>query len=578
MKRKKGGKYPQYTYNYSAKKDGTFPIGKLIPADRFEVLPGDLVELNTSAFLRLAPMVCPSFMTLECNISHYFVPFRIMWDQFDEFILGKAVELPQFNFKGSKFASDEEVTIDWVPAGDVHGSTISLVASRSLVQEFSKASGTLIDYMGDPIRAGGQVKIKVGNSPVSQFSDNCYIDYETFALQYIAYWMIWNDKYRNPDLQDEAKFDVGGADLALGDPRKIKNGVDLLPVQWSRDQFIGALPYTQVGSPVSIPMTVFADGTLRFTDTNGKGVVNMYSANDGQGSVKVTPNSTSPFQGNGTMVGTDLPLVYSAGLKNTGLSVEELRVAMATQKLQEELAYYGNDDIRDWFDRYGMPYQDGRFQKPEFIGGDTFTFDLGEVVGTGDESLAKLGGKGVGAKGGKRFRFRAPEHGLIMTCVHFRPRTNLQNGMDRLSMKKTYLDMYEKLFENIGMEEIRKGEINTWIKGMPDITPSYQPSKKTYQTTDDDLQEVFAYQNRYQDYRVRSDRVVGEMRNTLDVWTASRSFAFNYDPTFNADFIECNPQMRMMVDQKSDPILGRFVHNVKKTTMVTPNPVPKLIG
>ena len=138
--------------------------------------------------------------------------------------------------------------------------------------------------------------------------------------------------------------------------------------------------------------------------------------------------------------------------------------------------------------------------------------------------------------------------------------------------------MYEKLFENIGMEEIRKGEINTWVKGMPKIDASYEPSRKTYQTTDDDLQEVFAYQNRYQDYRVRNDRVVGEMRNTLDVWTASRNFAFNYDPTFNADFIECNPQMRMMVDQKSDPILGRFVHNVKKTTMVTPNPVPKLIG
>ena len=566
MKRKKSGKYPQYTYNYSAKKDGTFPIGKLIPADRFEVLPGDLVELNTSAFLRLAPMVCPSFMTLECNISHYFVPFRIMWEQFDEFILGKAIELPQFNFKGRTFASTDEVTVDWVPAGD---GTISLVASRSLVQEFSKASGTLIDYMGDPIRAGGQVKIKVGNSPVSAFSDNCYIDYETFALQYIAYWMIWNDKYRNPDLQDEAKFDVGGADLALGDPRVTKNGVDLLPVQWSRDQFIGALPYTQVGSPVTIPMSIKGDGPLKFGVKDNEN----YSISPSVVSTGGLPTVVT-LQG-GLSVGD---MKYKSGLSGAGLSVEELRVAMATQKLQEELAYYGNDDIRDWFDRYGMPYQDSRFQKPEFIGGDTFTFDLGEVIGTGDESLAKLGGKGVGAKGGKRFRFRAPEHGLIMTCVHFRPRTNLQNGMDRLSMKKTYLDMYEKLFENIGMEEIRKGEINTWVKGMPEINASYQPSQKTYQTTDDDLQEVFAYQNRYQDYRVRNDRVVGEMRNTLDVWTASRNFAFNYDPTFNADFIECNPQMRMMVDQKSDPILGRFVHNVKKTTMVTPNPVPKLIG
>lgn len=544
---KKKGRYPQYTYNFSAKKDGTFPIGKLIPADRFEVLPGDLVELNTSAFLRLAPMSCPSFMTLEANISHYFVPFRIMWEQWDEFILGKPIELPQFNFKGSKFALDTTVSVKDIKIGQY---TYSGNISQSLAQELSKASGTLIDYMGDSVRSGGSYSLVSG---FDSFSGSKFINYETLALQYIAYWMIWNTKYRNPDLQTEALYDVGGADLELGDPRVTKNGVNLLPVQWSRDQFIGALPYTQVGSPVTIPMDIQSNrkAITMSGDLGGfkPGTAGNYVTAPGAGS------SSNVYFGGET------------GLQGAGLSVEELRVAMATQKLQEELAYYGNDSIKDWFQRYGLPYQDARFQEPEFIGGDSFTFDLSEVTGTGDTSLAKMGGKGIGAKGGKRFRFRVPEHGLIMTLVHFRPRTNLQNGLDRLSMKKTYLDMFEKLFENIGMEEIRKGEINTWLKA--DFSGD---------TNDDMLQETFAYQNRYQDYRVRNDRVVGEMRNTLDMWSASRNFGFLYDPTFNADFIECNPDMRMMIDQNSDPIIGRFVHNVKKTTMVTPNPVPKLIG
>lgn len=555
---KKGGKYPQYTYNFSAKKDGTFPIGKLIPVDRFEVLPGDLVELNTSAFLRLAPMVCPSFMTLECNISHYFVPFRIMWDQWEEFILGKPVELPQFNFKGSKFALDETVDVKDIQIGS-HKYSGKLAVS--FVQEKSKASGTLIDYMGDSIRAGGSYNLV---SDFDQFTGSKFINYETMALQYIAYWMIWNDKYRNPDLQKEALFDVGGVDLELGDPRVTKNGVSLLPVQWSRDQFIGALPYTQVGSPVTIPLSIQADGQFKLQGLNASTPAFPVDGYDMGGSYNQINLKLTGAYGSGI---TTKGIEYASGLRGAGLSVEELRVAMATQKLQEELAYYGNDDIKDWFDRYGLPYQDSRFQKPEFIGGDTFTFDLSEVTGTGDTSLAKMGGKGIGAKGGKRFRFRAPEHGIMMTLVHFRPRTNLQNGLDRLSMKKTYLDMFEKLFENIGMEEIRKGEINTWLKA--DFSGD---------TTDDMLQETFAYQNRYQDYRVRNDRVVGEMRNELDMWTASRNFSFLYEPTFNDDFIECNPDMRMMIDQNSDPIIGRFAHNVKKTTMVTPNPVPKLIG
>lgn len=555
----KKGRYPQYTYNFSAKKDGTFPIGKLVPVDRFEVLPGDLVELNTNAFLRLAPMSCPSFMTLEATISHYFVPFRIMWEQWDEFILGKPIELPQFNFKGSKFVTDETKIFKTQSVGTYN---IRWRGSVSLFQELSKASGTLIDYMGDSVRAGGSVIVERqqnGGSWTTDHTSSGYINYETLALQYIAYWMIWNTKFRNPDLQTEALYDVGGADLELGDPRVTKNGVDLLPVQWSRDQFIGALPYTQVGSPVTIPLDISSNGEFRWTRDEwnggslaiGNGAGNNYNA---FGATNVT-GSISPAGA----------LKYSSGLQGAGLSVEELRVAMATQKLQEELAYYGNDNIKDWFQRYGLPYQDARFQEPEFIGGDSFTFDLSEVTGTGDTSLAKMGGKGIGAKGGKRFRFRVPEHGLIMTLVHFRPRTNLQNGLDRLSMKKTYLDMFEKLFENIGMEEIRKGEINTWLPASGDLT-------------DDMLQETFAYQNRYQDYRVRNDRVVGEMRNVLDNWTASRNFAYDYNPTFNADFIECNPDMRMLIDQNSDPIIGRFVHNVKKTTMVTPNPVPKLIG
>lgn len=257
----KKGRYPQYTYNFSAKKDGTFPIGKLVPVDRFEVLPGDLVELNTNAFLRLAPMSCPSFMTLEATISHYFVPFRIMWEQWDEFILGKPIELPQFNFKGSKFALDTMVSVSNISVPSDPGNTYSGKISQSLAQEISKASGTLIDYMGDSVRAGGSFSLISG---FIQHTGDKFINYETLALQYIAYWMIWNTKFRNPDLQTEALYDVGGADLELGDPRVTKNGVDLLPVQWSRDQFIGALPYTQVGSPVTIPLDIQANGAMAF--------------------------------------------------------------------------------------------------------------------------------------------------------------------------------------------------------------------------------------------------------------------------------------------------------------------------
>ena len=66
----------------------TCKMGQLVPVTWFEALPGDTIQQATSALVRCAPLVTPVMHPVSIRFHHWFVPNRIMWTDWENFITG----------------------------------------------------------------------------------------------------------------------------------------------------------------------------------------------------------------------------------------------------------------------------------------------------------------------------------------------------------------------------------------------------------------------------------------------------------------------------------------------------------
>lgn len=65
-------------------------MGLLYPVSAVEVLPGDTFRQSTSALVRMQPLMAPLMHPVYVSIAHWFVPNRIIWSGWEDFITGKA--------------------------------------------------------------------------------------------------------------------------------------------------------------------------------------------------------------------------------------------------------------------------------------------------------------------------------------------------------------------------------------------------------------------------------------------------------------------------------------------------------
>lgn len=141
-------------------------MGELIPIGLTEVLPGDTIQHSTSALVRCSPLLAPVMHPVHVHIRHFFVPHRLIWDDWEDFITGGPDGMNTSEFP-----------------------TMVLTDADNPV-------GGLGDYLGVPPA--------VGNVTVS-------------ALPFRAYALIWNEYFRDQDLQSEVVLrKLSGLDPATG--------------------------------------------------------------------------------------------------------------------------------------------------------------------------------------------------------------------------------------------------------------------------------------------------------------------------------------------------------------------------
>lgn len=506
-------------FNLSNFHNCTFKMGYLYPVNLTEVLPGDSIQLSTSVFLRLAPMVVPVMHPVYMHLSNFFVPFRILWDGFEDFITGG-------------------------PDG-----TDTSVLPKVTLNVTNSPVGSLADAFGIPVQMLKDAKT---------FSVN--------SLPFIAYYMIWNEYFRDQDLNEAIDLStITGAPSSLS----------LLRPSWAKDYFTTARPWPQKGPDVSVPVNLTAAGAPTITGTVvGNGIPRFGVVDSGQdfsnrknaltvnavsgADVGYNPSARSDllnWQDPALKVNID----YTSGDPELGsVNINDLREAFALQRFEEHRSMFGSR-YEDLLRYLGVRPQDARLQLPEYLGGFSAPVQFSEVLQTSSDAersgVGDMYGHGIGATKGRRIRRFIPEHGYVMSLLTVRPIPVYSQGLERLWSKENRFDFWQKEYEHIGQQEIHNSEV--YADG---------------DTAQD--KATFGYQNRYDEYRRGVNIITGEFRTNQDYWTMARIFASR--PTLNGDFVSCMPTDRIFQvnEQNSDQCYAMVKNNIIAKRLVSKNGNP----
>jgi len=492
-------------FNLSYTKLFTCDMGELIPIGLTEVLPGDTIQQSTSMLLRCAPILAPVMHPVRVAIHHWFVPNRLIWEDFQDFI-----------------------------TGGPDGLDASIFPTITIGGGSGAAIGSLADYLGVPTG--------VNNIEVS-------------ALPFRAYAKIWNEFYRDQDLQSELVIDeTSGPDTTTN--------TALQNADWEKDYFTSARPWEQKGASITIPLGTTAPvlgiataGTAIAADQNYFGTTSAsdYTAAGAQPLMKVSEGTASKIlgvrhQSAAASSGTNRPQVFADLSNASAITINALREAMALQRYAEARARYGSR-YTEYLRYLGVRSSDARLQRPEYLGGGREVIQFSEVLQTAegvDGGVGSLYGHGIAGMRSNRYRKFFEEHGFIISLMTARPKTIYGQGIFRPWNRRFKEDYWQQELQHIGQQEILNKEVYA-----AHATP----------------EGTFGFQDRYDEYRRSESLISGEFRDTtLDHWHMSRIFAS--DPALNASFVSSVPTKRIFASTATDGLYINAKHSIQARRMV----------
>lgn len=489
--------------NYAHKT--TFNADYLIPFFWDEVYPADTIQFNLSYIIRMITPSTPFMDNLYADFFYFFVPFRLIQDNWEKLMGAQDDPGDSIDFSTPKLTAP--ASTGYTTPTDWSSPTTAQLA------------GALQDYLGVPPGVAD-------------------LEHHNYCGR--AYNLIWNEWFRDENLQDSLTVDLDDGPDTYTDYILQKRGK-------RHDYFTSCLPWLQKGTAESVPIgteapvlgigahnQTFGASSVSAYETDGSGTTTYADAKNVSGSVN-TNNSLYIEEDTGN---AGFPWIRADLTSATGSTIAALYQAFAIQELLQQDARGGTRYVELINSHFGVTSPDFRLQRPEYLGGASVPIMVTPLAQTSETATTELGTLAATATGqadNVGFFKGFVEHGIVIGMVSVRADLTYQQGLHRCFLRDTRYDFYFPALANLAEQEVTNVEI--FAQG----------------DSNDDL--VFGYQERWSELKFGRSSISGRMRSsdasTLDVWHLSEEFGSL--PSLNSDFIESNTPVDRVTAVTSEP-------------------------
>lgn len=426
-------------------------MGNLYPCFIQDIIPGDSFRVNTQQLVRFSPLLAPMMHNVDFKLDYFFVPYRLVWDEWKDFI-----------------------------TGGEDGNDLPSYPRFRLWSGFSQFlnKGSLADYLGLPV------------SEFTSLPSTGSADHEISLLPFRAYQLIWHEYFRDQNVGDEYDQHTSSGILISSNA---SDQLSLRKSNWEKDYFTSALPFLQRGGEVTLPL-----GTVSVSDF----VYSSGSTATSSGDLKLATNGQVAVEqpyGSGTIT---IPGELQGNSES--VTINELRKASALQQWLELMARAGSRYREQIYAIFGERIPDYTVQVPQYLGGGKTPIMISEVLstyaqdGSTDRPVGDMTGHALALGDGLGFQQSFDEHGIVLGVCRVIPKTSYSQGIGKFWQKFDKFDHYFPQFANLGEQEVLNQELyysgnGTTDKGIFGYQQRYAEYKYAFNRIAGDFRDTLAH-------------------------------------------------------------------------------------